>query len=151
VDAGNGKWVVSRKALNHTVVNGSEIHAFDSYDKDATRVNDRLICTTPTHDTRNFVAGVMGNGRLGIIASRRDSGQHQLPTAQLGLPSEGERGALNRCLGAACSTEAVLVQLRLIRPLRSTAAKIRGTEVRRGGCLIRQPDGASSGAARIRR
>jgi len=75
LDAGNGKWVVVyRKASNHTVTNGSEIRAFDTYDKGATRVNDRLIYTDPNYDTRNFVAGVMGNGRLGIICSRRQAG-----------------------------------------------------------------------------
>lgn len=74
LDAGNGKWIfVYRKASNHTVVNGSEIRAFDSYDKGATRVNDRLIFSNAAYDTRNFVCRVMANGRLGILASRREA------------------------------------------------------------------------------
>ncbi|EHK56810.1 tail fiber domain-containing protein [Allomesorhizobium alhagi] len=75
LDAGGGKWVfVYRRAPNHTVVNGSEIRAVDTYDKGATLENDRLIFTDASYDTRNFVSRVMANGRLGIIASRRAAG-----------------------------------------------------------------------------
>ncbi len=75
LDAGNGKWViVYRKASNHTVVNGSEIWAVDTYDQGATLENHRIISTNASYDTRNFVARVMANGRLGIIASRRTAG-----------------------------------------------------------------------------
>lgn len=71
-DLGSGKWtIVYRKASNHTVVNGSEICAFDTFDKGLTRENERVIYRDPTSDTRNFVARKMGNGRLGIIATRR--------------------------------------------------------------------------------
>lgn len=74
LDAGDGRWViVYRKASNHTVVNGSEIRAIDTYDRGATLVNDRLIYSTPSADTRNFVARVMADGRFGIICSRREA------------------------------------------------------------------------------
>lgn len=66
-------WViVYRKASHHTVVNGSEIRAVDTFDRGATLENDRKIYTYAAADTRNFVTRVMANGRLGIIASRRE-------------------------------------------------------------------------------
>lgn len=72
LDAGGGKWiVVYRKASNHGVVNGSEIRAFDTYDDGESIENDRLLFTDASYDTRNFVARVMANGRLGILACRR--------------------------------------------------------------------------------
>lgn len=72
LDAGCGKWVIAyRKASNHGLVNGTEFRAFDTYDNGQTLVNDRLIYTNSTCDTRCSVSRVMAGGRLGILATRR--------------------------------------------------------------------------------
>jgi hypothetical protein len=72
LDAGSGKWViVYRKGDEHGVALGSELRAVDTYDEGRTHINDRMIYTQSTSDTRNFTAGMMGGARLGILVTRR--------------------------------------------------------------------------------
>lgn len=69
--AASSTWVlVWRESLGHSTEDGARLMAADTDDAGNTLTNIRLIFTTSTSDTRNFATGVMGTGRLGIVASR---------------------------------------------------------------------------------
>lgn len=68
---GSSLWkMVWRESTGHGVENGTAIMAADTADAGKTLTNTRIIYRTATADTRNFVSGVMGAGRVGIIAAR---------------------------------------------------------------------------------
>lgn len=71
LDVGNGKWIIIyREASYHGVVE-SKIMAVDTYDKGVTLKNKRQIYTLAGYDTRNFTPCQLANGRIGILAIRR--------------------------------------------------------------------------------
>jgi len=65
------KWVqIYRKGTQHGTEDGTEVRAADSYDFGLSWVNDRLIQTDPTTDSRPDKLAVMANGRIGFFCNR---------------------------------------------------------------------------------
>jgi hypothetical protein len=69
------KWVqIYRKATQHGTEDGAEIRAVDSYDFGASWVNDRLVQTDPTTDSRPDKIALLANGRIGFFCNRASAG-----------------------------------------------------------------------------
>jgi hypothetical protein len=69
--SGSSDWVlVWREAIGHSTINGSRLMCGDTDDAGHTVTGIRTVYTISTSDIRNFASGMMGSGRMGIIASR---------------------------------------------------------------------------------
>ena len=71
---GTKKWVmVYRKGTMHGTEDGAECRAVDSYDFGVSWVNDRLVHSELTTDSRSDVVKLMANGRIGFFLNRASS------------------------------------------------------------------------------
>jgi hypothetical protein len=69
--------LVWRSGMTHAAREGSELKLLVSHDEGASFEGLRSIYLAPEWDTRNFAGGVLGNGRVGLVAARfRGSGKH---------------------------------------------------------------------------
>ena len=75
------KWVmIYRRALMHQDQDAAQIWAADSYDWGQTWENRRILYQDASYDTRNFIAGKMGAGRIGALCKRKSTaGVHADP------------------------------------------------------------------------
>lgn len=71
--------LIWREATGHGVENGTVIMAADTVDAGKTLTNLRVIYRVSAADTRNFVSGRLGNGRIGIVAARPQEAGTYLP------------------------------------------------------------------------
>lgn len=65
---------VYRRAPKHGLFYGAQVLSKTSYDNGMTWIENQLVYKRSLYDVRNFVGAVMGNGRAGLICSRRGAG-----------------------------------------------------------------------------